>query len=198
MMLKTRQQARRSVIFVAFFCALVQCFGGAASADSSDERFLDGLHRRRLFRLAESFCRDRLADERLSAVERAELTNLQIRAVAQDAIYSTPQRREARWTTARTIAADFFQENPTNPRLSQVKLQDALTVLARGELARMEAEVGSRLATGMDLSEIAEALGITIYTVRGHLKQLFAKTETHRQAELVRVILAGPARIRPD
>jgi DNA-binding CsgD family transcriptional regulator len=62
----------------------------------------------------------------------------------------------------------------------------------------MEAEVASRLAAGMGPSEIGEALGITVYTVRGHLKQLFTKTGTHRQAELVRVILAGPARIRPD
>ena len=65
-------------------------------------------------------------------------------------------------------------------------------------LTRMEAEVASRVVRGMDLSEIAETLGITIHTVRGHLKQLFAKTNTHRQAELVRLILAGPARIRLD
>ena len=65
-------------------------------------------------------------------------------------------------------------------------------------LTRMEAEVASRVVRGMDLSEIAENLGITIHTVRGHLKQLFAKTNTHRQAELVRLILAGPARIRLD
>jgi DNA-binding CsgD family transcriptional regulator len=61
-----------------------------------------------------------------------------------------------------------------------------------------EAEVASRIAAGVRLSDIGEELGITIHTVRGHLKQLFAKTNTHRQGELVRVLLAGPARIRPD
>ena len=65
-------------------------------------------------------------------------------------------------------------------------------------LSPVEAEVASRIATGMGLSEIGEALGISIHTVRGHLKRLFAKTNTHRQAELVRVILSGPGRIRPD
>jgi len=63
---------------------------------------------------------------------------------------------------------------------------------------QMEAEVASRIAAGMRLSDIGEELGISIHTVRGHLKQLFAKTDTHRQVDLVRVILAGPARIHPD
>jgi DNA-binding CsgD family transcriptional regulator/PAS domain-containing protein len=61
-----------------------------------------------------------------------------------------------------------------------------------------EAEVASRLARGMRLPEIAEDLGITLHTVRAHLKRLFFKTDTHRQAELVRVMVAGPARLRLD
>ena len=65
-------------------------------------------------------------------------------------------------------------------------------------LTRREAEVASRLVEGMSPSEIRDALGVTIHTVRGHLKQLFAKTDTHRQAELVRVLLAGLADICLD
>jgi DNA-binding CsgD family transcriptional regulator len=60
----------------------------------------------------------------------------------------------------------------------------------------MEAEVASRLVEGMSPSEIRDDLGTTIHTVRGHLKQLFAKTDTHRQAELVRELLSGLASIR--
>jgi DNA-binding CsgD family transcriptional regulator len=60
------------------------------------------------------------------------------------------------------------------------------------------AEVASRLVQGMRLPAISEDLGISIHTVRGHLKQLFARTGTHRQAELIRVLLAGPGRIRLD
>jgi DNA-binding CsgD family transcriptional regulator len=63
---------------------------------------------------------------------------------------------------------------------------------------RAESEVASRLAGGMRLAEIAEDLGVTLYTVRAHLKRLFAKTGTHRQAELIRVLLSGPARLRLD
>jgi DNA-binding CsgD family transcriptional regulator len=58
-------------------------------------------------------------------------------------------------------------------------------------LTPMEAEVASRIASGMGLGEITDALGISIHTVRGHLKQLFRKTGAHRQAELVRVLLSG-------
>ena len=47
-----------------------------------------------------------------------------------------------------------------------------------------------------DYKEIGEALGVSLHTVRGHLKQLFAKIGTHRQADLIRVLLAGPADIR--
>jgi DNA-binding CsgD family transcriptional regulator/PAS domain-containing protein len=63
-------------------------------------------------------------------------------------------------------------------------------------LTRVEAEVASRIARGMRLRAIGEELGVSIHTVRGHLKQLFSKTNTHRQAELVRTLLSGLAGLR--
>lgn len=65
-------------------------------------------------------------------------------------------------------------------------------------LTPTEAEVAARIAKGTSLGEVSEALGITIHTVRGHLKELFRKTGTHRQAELVRVLLTGLADLRLD
>ena len=62
----------------------------------------------------------------------------------------------------------------------------------------VESEVASRIAKGMRLADISEDLGSTIHTVRGHLKQLFAKTDTHRQPDLVRVLLTGLADLRLD
>jgi DNA-binding CsgD family transcriptional regulator len=58
-------------------------------------------------------------------------------------------------------------------------------------LTHAEGRVARRLAEGQRLSEISRDLGISINTVRGHLKQVFAKTGTHRQAELVRLVLSG-------
>ena len=60
----------------------------------------------------------------------------------------------------------------------------------------VESEVAARIAAGMRLPAIGEDLGVTIHTVRGHLKQLFAKTDTHRQPDLVRVLVTGLAGLR--
>ena len=37
---------------------------------------------------------------------------------------------------------------------------------------------------------------MSIHTVRSQLKQIFRKTSTNRQAELVKLLLTGPAAIR--
>ncbi len=63
-------------------------------------------------------------------------------------------------------------------------------------LSRAEARVVALLATGQRLDEVAENLGVAYETVRKHLKQVFAKTGTDRQAELVRVLVTGPAGLR--
>jgi DNA-binding CsgD family transcriptional regulator len=43
------------------------------------------------------------------------------------------------------------------------------------------------LASGMTILEAGEALDVSANTARTHLRSLFAKTGTHRQAELVRL-----------
>jgi len=110
-------------------------------ATSEDERFLDGLRARRLFLLAESYCRQRLGDDELGDVDRALLTGELIRCYAGQAVNSPPQNREQSWQLARETAAEFGRDHKDNPRLVLVRVQDALTVLARGELHRQEAEV---------------------------------------------------------
>jgi len=60
-------------------------------------------------------------------------------------------------------------------------------------LTDREAEVASLLGEGLDLPEIARRLRIDLGTVRNHLKSVFEKSGTHRQAELVALL----ARLRP-
>ncbi|MGF1639394.1 MAG: helix-turn-helix transcriptional regulator [Rhodospirillales bacterium] len=60
-------------------------------------------------------------------------------------------------------------------------------------LSRAEARVVALLASGHRLDQVAETLGVTYDTVRKHLKQVFGKTGTDRQAELVRLLVTGPA-----
>lgn len=59
-------------------------------------------------------------------------------------------------------------------------------------LTPMEARVAIAMLTGRSLTKAAEAIGITRNTASTHLRQVFLKTETKRQTELVKLLLAGP------
>jgi DNA-binding CsgD family transcriptional regulator len=52
-------------------------------------------------------------------------------------------------------------------------------------LTPREAALTMLLANGCDLRDAADRLRMSSVTARSHLRQIFAKTETHRQAELV-------------
>lgn len=62
-------------------------------------------------------------------------------------------------------------------------------------LSRAEVRVASALLDGQTPAEAAAALHLSIHTVRTHLARVFAKTGTHRQSELMRVMMRtiGPA-----
>jgi DNA-binding CsgD family transcriptional regulator len=56
-------------------------------------------------------------------------------------------------------------------------------------LTPAESAFAKRLAAGHSIDEICEALGIRHTTARTHLRHLFQKTHTRRQAELVSWLL---------
>jgi tetratricopeptide (TPR) repeat protein len=112
-----------------------------AAAQSPDETYLAGLRSRRLFALAERFCQQRLAAAGLDPQQQVELTIELIRIAAEQAVQAPPAERDAHWRRAREAAANFLNRQPPHPRQLLVRVQDALTPLAEGELARQEAEV---------------------------------------------------------
>jgi DNA-binding CsgD family transcriptional regulator/PAS domain-containing protein len=59
-------------------------------------------------------------------------------------------------------------------------------------LSKAEAELAAGLVSGKTLAEIANERERNIETARKTLKRVFAKTDTGRQAELVRRLLTGP------
>ena len=61
-----------------------------------------------------------------------------------------------------------------------------------------EAELVALLTAGRSLEEAAEERGVTMHTVRSQLKHVFAKTDTRRQGQLVRLVLSGLAGIQDD
>lgn len=56
-----------------------------------------------------------------------------------------------------------------------------------------EAQLALRLANGMNLDEVAAALGMSRNTARAHLRSVFTKTGISRQSALVRLILKSVA-----
>lgn len=56
------------------------------------------------------------------------------------------------------------------------------------ELTPAQARLAAILARGDSVEEAAQATGISIATARNHLKAIFQKTGTHRQAELVALL----------
>lgn len=44
------------------------------------------------------------------------------------------------------------------------------------------------------LEQAADDMGITIQTARSYLKSLFTKTDTHRQADLIRLVMGSSLR----
>ncbi|HZN36274.1 MAG TPA: hypothetical protein VFB80_20740 [Pirellulaceae bacterium] len=139
----TKGAIRRIACFVLFVSScLAACVALSRAADSSDAKFLSGLRERRLFELAEVYCADRLRSaERNGAAER-ELTLELIRTLALHAAHSPPQGRAALLDRARRSAADYLRRAPLPPRAILVRVQDALTPLAQGELGRQEFEAG--------------------------------------------------------
>lgn len=116
----------------------------AALADSSaDARFLAALRQRSLFELAEAYCRDELARPGVPEIRQAELVIELSATLAEAAASSAPENRASLWQRAEQVADDFVRHNPENPRVLQVRLQRAMVVLARGELARQESQVAA-------------------------------------------------------
>ncbi len=59
-------------------------------------------------------------------------------------------------------------------------------------LTRAEARIVHELVKGASMDEAAENAGVTVSTARTYLKQVFSKTDTKRQAELVKLVLTYP------
>lgn len=72
------------------------------------------------------------------------------------------------------------------------------TLVRLYSLTPSETRVALMLIDGKRLDQIAEELEVAQTTVVFHLKNLFRKTETNRQADLIRVLLSVPLRTAGD
>ncbi len=91
----------------------------------------------------------------------------------------------------RAAVVAIFVDDPA----SDDEATDAILIRLYG-LTATEARLTLNLLTGKGLAWAATKNKISLNTARTHLKRVFTKTETHRQVELVRLILRGPALLR--
>lgn len=87
-----------------------------------------------------------------------------------------------------TGSVALFVADPARPPLLDVEVIGQLYGLTAAE-----SRLACALASGHDMADAAASLNITMESARTYLKRIFAKTNTRRQAELVRLILASPA-----
>jgi DNA-binding CsgD family transcriptional regulator len=99
--------------------------------------------------------------------------------------------------TALTLLVEPHPQDVGGPAAAVVFATDDVSRGPRDEdlavrhgLTPAERCVAQLLCAGVDLERIARELEISRSTVRGHLKQIFGKTHTHRQAELVCKLLS--------
>lgn len=98
-----------------------------------------------------------------------------------------PFRPELPATRAALPAALMFLSDPESASLATDLLQDLFS------LTPAQAAVARCLGDGDSLEMIARKLHISLHTARGHLKAIFAKTETSRQPQLVALLLRSTA-----
>lgn len=77
----------------------------------------------------------------------------------------------------------FVKKPDEKPRLDLTKLANVFGLSSR------QAALTALLAEGATLAQAAAALGIGFETARWHLRTIFEQTGTHRQVDLVRLIL---------
>jgi DNA-binding CsgD family transcriptional regulator len=106
------------------------------------------------------------------------------------AVMVTPLLAAPRGSLVRDAAVAIFVADPS-ARFTAAP--EVLTELY--QLTHSEAELVRLLASGLSLEEAAEKRGVSLNTARSHLKHAFAKTDTSRQGELVRVIISGLGQI---
>ncbi len=87
------------------------------------------------------------------------------------------------WAAAVVFATDPAKRHGPVPR----RLQEIY------QLTGAEARVAVALSEGLSVAAIAERDSVSVATVRQQLKMVLSKTDTHRQSELIHLILTGPA-----
>jgi DNA-binding CsgD family transcriptional regulator len=126
-----------------------------------------------------------LADDRSIVRRGRSLTCFRPSGKRPYVIHALPCRRRDADESPRQATALVLIIDPEDERAPAAALLRRLY-----HLTEAEAEVALQVMHGADLKQISDESSISLTTVRTHLQHVFDKTDTHRQAELVRLLLA--------
>jgi len=94
-----------------------------------------------------------------------------------------------RWPSARAM---LFIGTPNQTRELNAQMLEALYGITRAET-----RVARDLIEGYDIEEISERNRVSRNTIRTQIRQLLRKTDTRRQAELVKLLITLPLTMKP-
>lgn len=145
-------------LFLAF--SVLVSWPASVAAESTDRLFLEGLRQRRLFYLTESYCQQRLADSTLGDDKQIDMAIDLSRTFAQHALHSVLPEREVLWQRAASAIQVLETRYSHHPRFVLAQVQQALVVLAEGELARQEWEMdrGSAISVEASRDKLRQAI----------------------------------------
>lgn len=133
-----------------------------------------------------SLLRRMIADAASAPAERPASGTISIERPSQKrslSVLVVPLRTSPGWFLHRRSGAIVFVKDPEcGAPIPKVMLKQFFGLTSR------ETEVALEIIRGGGLQDAADALGVTLSTARSHLQRVFEKTQTHRQAELVRLI----------
>lgn len=90
------------------------------------------------------------------------------------------------------VAAIFISDPERRPHVPENMLSRLFG------LTPTEAQIALSLAEGKRLDEISASFGVSSTTTAFHMRNLFRKTNTNRQADLIALVLAGPMAMKLD
>jgi hypothetical protein len=111
-----------------------------ALAESTAKYFRE-LRRRGLFKLAESYCFERLSHDGLSIAERTDLTLELSRTLAEHAEFVGSSEQDELWARSESALTELLKQDSDNPRRLLLEVQRALLPAAIGHSRRLISEL---------------------------------------------------------
>ena len=133
----THQTVRCAMAIAACLLALAP----TTRADELEAKYLDGLRARRLFTLAEKYCNDLLASQKLKSEHRALIAMELSRTLVEHGKYKSAAQRRGYWNRAQSVLFDAAGAIPEPGLKLKLTAQEAINQGHQATYLRWQAQV---------------------------------------------------------